>query len=190
MPTIAEIREFPNETKVAEVSGTLVNVYERRAVRGPSGSVQNGTLKDSSGAEIEIAVWGHQDITPLKGKEVVVTDAQGGMKRKDDTYQGKTKRVLSLNRSSVFQVLDSGGAKSVPSTMTATAQPATPRATVVSGQTIGMAINNAAADYQTAGEFADEEKIFQRASMYIRVSQRMDKGEIYHPKPVDGPNPF
>lgn len=183
--------QLPIGTKVSETSGTIVSVYDRRSVKGPSGSVQNGVLKDQDGAEIEIAVWGHQDLLPLKGKEVVITDNQGGMSTKEDTYKGKSKRVLSLNRSSVFQVLDSGGARSVPTPSGSGGASSAPKPShpVVSGQTIGMAINNAALDFREAGERATEQQIFERASLYVRVSLRMDRGEL-HAGDSKPENPF
>lgn len=73
MRTIPECTNLPNGTPVDAVQGRL-KVFERRPVNGKYGptTVQKASLSDVADNRIRLEVWGHPDLIPMDGMEVVV----------------------------------------------------------------------------------------------------------------------
>ena len=110
-----------------------------------------------------------RDLSPLDGK--LVKFGGMGIKRGDD-YQGKAQ--VSLGDKSIISPVGEA-TQSAPAT---TPNP-TPLAasTRIEGVTVGMALNKAV-DISIRLEDVGEDSIWQRASMLIRIAQKLQSGNL------------
>ena len=110
-----------------------------------------------------------RDLSPLDGK--LVKFGGMGIKRGDD-YQGKAQ--ISLGDKSIISPVGEA-TQSAPAT---TPNP-TPLAasTRIEGVTVGMALNKAV-DISIRLEDVGEDSIWQRASMLIRIAQKLQSGNL------------
>lgn len=111
--TIPEILHMPDKTLVVEVQGTITAVYERRDnPTATAKSVQNAELQDSAGNKIRLSAWDHPDLTPLKGKEVMLHSNRNrsgqlkGVAVRAGTFKGKPTVELTVGRDGTFQLIE------------------------------------------------------------------------------------
>lgn len=118
MHQITSLLQFPDQTPVDAVQGTITNVYERRTLEtkfGPK-TTQSATLKDVAGNSIRVSCWEHPALEPLLNKEVVLHSTNGkGVKVKHGSYTAKkgdkagqvVKTVeLDVSKAGVFQFVE------------------------------------------------------------------------------------
>src|SRR5688572_10457979 len=121
MLSIPEIKNLSDGMVVDAVEVTVDNVYDRRGnISTANGltSVQNCELVDATGNKIRAAVWGHPDLTPLKGTKVILHSSKGGNGKfggvsvkhgsyvaKQGPKQGQTIKTveLSVSKAGLFQ---------------------------------------------------------------------------------------
>ena len=112
-----------------------------------------------------------RDLSPLDGK--LVKFGGMGIKRGDD-YQGKAQISLG-DKSIISPVGEATQSAPVPSVVgIPTPYTQSPR---IEGITVGMAINKAV-DISIKTEDACEERIWERASMLIRIAQKLQAGNL------------
>jgi hypothetical protein len=110
MPVIVNVRDLGTLAVgdvVPGVKGVLKAVFKRTdgIGREKTGSVQTAFLKDcETEDEIKLKVWDREDVSNLKGSVVWLVSKQGksgltGLKIEEDTYNGKTDRVLTIKGS-------------------------------------------------------------------------------------------
>jgi len=169
MSTIAEIVQMTDKTVVNEVRGTLVVTFNKTNQRAPS----KGVLKDDAGAEIQIEAWGHPDLGPMKGKSVLIKDDQGGMTRLTNTYGGKNKPLLNLNKTSIFQLVDGPPA---PGRVTPAGNSGNSQSQG-DGQRFGMCFK-LAGDYYKDAEFANDDDFVKAvAALAIKLNHAAKASE-------------
>jgi hypothetical protein len=157
-------------------------------------------------------------MTPLKDKEIVLSSSgKGGVKVKRQSYvaekgpnAGKTVESVALDvgRAGQFQFVEVHhqvqGTTSLPPQVNSTAiRPPVDTKVVppnnnglkpVFGATAGLGVNNARLECEAAGIEPTEEKLWQLASKYARVSLRVESGDLYMapaiqvPKAVESPD--
>jgi hypothetical protein len=118
MVTIKQIMSWPDQTPVDAIQLRIVGAYEHRARSGANGpyTVQNADAEDAAGDKIRISVWNHPDISPMKGKMVVVHSNAGrggkssGVKVKHGSYEKNGQPVqtveLEVSKSGAFQFVE------------------------------------------------------------------------------------
>lgn len=110
MITIQQCLELQDGAQVDAVEGLLKRVYERKAWAGKDGAttIQNCILEDAGGNQLRLSAWGHQDLKPFEGFEVVVMSGGGGkgLKIRHGTYKDQKTVELSVSRSGQFQKVD------------------------------------------------------------------------------------
>jgi len=213
MQSIPQVQNYPDQTPIDAIQITVSGVYERRTDVGQyKTSVQNADGVDVAGNKIRLDVWGHPDLTPLKGKEIVLHSVNGkGVKVKHSSYFSKkenkeVKQVgLEVSKAGQFQVVEvyhqqAGSempvkAVSSPSeaiqTRGDTNLPVQAQNPVkgqeranpgIFGATVGMSLNNAVHALTAVGQPLDEDNVWKLASKLIRVSQRLERGDLYQEK--------
>ncbi len=201
MQPISQIQTFPHKTPIDAVQGKLVGVYEYKPFTGkydPT-TIQSAELQDIAGSKIRIEVWGHTDLTELKGKDVVISaNKPGAITVKHNSYTKEGKEIksvgLSVTKAAVFQLvhIQASNPESKPANEAGKSQgeaPAMPSKPFINGATIGMAINQACANLTHMGMALDPDKVWKIASGLVRVAQKMDQGDLA-PAPKDGDVPF
>jgi hypothetical protein len=182
--SITQILSMPPGSTVDSVQGTVVDVYKQRTI--PSGkTVQDGKLKDGTGAEIMFSVWEHDDISTYKGREVIISGGPKSiMKVELDKFKDRNVNKLSVSRTCTFQFLEVHRAQTgtpAPAPTTRAEGPSTPAPILVNGAKIGMAINNAVSFMTSAGEPFSSDRLWQVASEIVLISNKMEMGEIAPP---------
>jgi hypothetical protein len=112
--TAKEMLELEPEMPVLCARGILKTIYDHKTGPTKDGgtySLQNGYFSDSTG-DIKFCCSGRKALDPfLKGREVVlecIKSQKGGftgVKIKEETYQGKTKKVLWITGSAKMEVV-------------------------------------------------------------------------------------
>ena len=110
-----------------------------------------------------------RDLSPLDGK--LVKFGGMGIKRGDD-YQGKAQ--VSLGDKSIISPVGEATQSAPATTPTPTPLAASTR---IEGVTVGMALNKAV-DISIRLEDVGEDSIWQRASMLIRIAQKLQSGNL------------
>lgn len=205
MQNLADIINLPEGTVIDAVQVKVAAVYERKTGVGKTGqsTVQSCELQDGLGNKLRASCWDHPDLTPLRGKELVLHSTQGqrglaGVAVRFNTYNNKTSVELTVSRAGQFQLVEVHSASTSPakalsrpveavqapdhSKVAAKVKDAptgqgTGKAGIY-GATVGMALNNAQAECASTGEAPTEEAIWQKASKYIRVAQKLEAGDL------------
>jgi hypothetical protein len=108
--TIKEVMSWPDQTPVDSIRLTITGAYEHKEKPGNYGpyTVQNAEAVDAAGDKIRLSIWDHSDVTPLKGREVILSSSKGrggleGVRVKHGQYtpnsgpdQGKVKKTVEL----------------------------------------------------------------------------------------------
>jgi len=181
--TIGSVLSLPDKCPIDSIQGLISEVYNKRDVNGGK-SVQDAILKDGTGASIKLSAWEHGDLSVYKGKEVIIqAGPKGGLTVKLDTYKKPNVNTLSMSRLVTIQVVAGGAVSANPSpsetkTTYLPSAAATAPTTVVNGAKIGMCINCATQFMTEAGIPFDETKIHEVASAILRVSIRLENGDI------------
>lgn len=193
---IGAIAALADGAPVDSISGIIENVYERHTGKNSKGrhySLQNAFVKDQTG-KIKVLLDGRKEWPKsLEGKAVTVSAVRGsngleGVFAKDDNYKGNSSRIVKVT--DVAKVTVSGGNGSAVAPTAASTQ-----GSVVHGQTVGMAINNATrvlvkaapdGKYWFTPEF--EDNLREIAGVYLRVSKELEFG-VPAPKPAPTPEP-
>jgi hypothetical protein len=191
--TIAEIKSIKDGSTVDSLSGLVENVYERHAgsKNGKAWSLQNIILKDSAGI-VKVLLDGRKECPKsMEGKAVSFSSVNGekgltGMFAKDDTYNGKTTRIVKVTSVAAVKVIEGDRTAVVAAKVYGNSGDAAPRKPMVLGQTVGMAINNSVhiilqgSGPHTIEYFAGDEFIYDLhavASSIIHVSKSLESGE-------------
>lgn len=209
MQTIMAVLGFPNGTPVDSIEGRITTVYDQKKINGQGGptTVQTAVLEDMGGNKIRVSVFGHSDLSPNKGFDVVIFSGRDGkgVKVKHGSYVNKAgvemKTVeLEVGRSGQFQKVEvwkamnnpQGGPQAgqgvsspqsdvkTPGNGLETPQKAPP-AQVVRGDKVGMAIK-ASVDLVVHGVVKIEEDgleatLHSVAAMLIKVSNELEQGK-------------
>jgi hypothetical protein len=197
---------MPDGATINEIQVKVLEVYPRKENVGQyNKSVQNATVGDGAGNKIKISVWEHPDLTPLKGKELILHSSKngagkfGGVSVKHGSYPSKTETLpdgtpkpvktveLSVGKSGQFQLVEvyhqSQGTSApvvAPASTTAGSYQQV-HSTAINGQTVGMAINNAIKILVDGGSLNPEtleRDLIMLGSKIIRASQTLERGEI------------
>jgi hypothetical protein len=174
------LQELANTAPGTFFSGTFqANVSGCKAVSTKTGKTFYKANLSGDGVEVSATSFS-RDLSPLEGK--LVKFGGMGIKRGDD-YQGKGQVVLGDKSiiSPVGEATQSAPATTVTGTPTQYTQ--SPR---IEGVTVGMAINKAV-DISIKTEDACEERIWERASMLIRIAQKLQAGNLA-PEPGNEPS--
>lgn len=135
MTTIAQINNYPDGTPVDSIQGRL-KVFERRSINtkyGPT-TAQKASLEDVAGERMRLDVWGHPDLMPMDGMEVVLFSGGKGGKgvrvkhgsfKKKDTQEVVNTIELDVNKYGQFQTVEIYRSTVAPATTTVGA-PQTP----------------------------------------------------------------
>ncbi len=116
---------MPANSDIQEIQGVIVGVEPRKVGEGAKRyTLQKALLRELSGAEIVLTVWNHDPIDPLVGQELmVIGQGAGSITVVHDTFKGRTKVELKVQKSAQFHTLATGAriqadkspAKAVPS---------------------------------------------------------------------------
>jgi hypothetical protein len=174
------LQELANTAPGTFFSGTFqANVSGCKAVSTKTGKTFYKANLSGDGVEVSATSFS-RDLSPLEGK--LVKFGGMGIKRGDD-FQGKPQ--VSLGDKSIISPV--GEATQSAPTPTVTGMPIlyaqSPR---IEGITVGMAINKAV-DISIKTEDACEERIWERASMLIRIAQKLQAGNLA-PEPSNEPS--
>ncbi len=197
--TIAQIHTFPNGTPIEAVEGKLVAVYEYRPQPngkfGPT-TVQNAELADVAGNRLRLSVWGHPDLSVLKGDNLILQASKGkGVEVKHGSYNkanGETVKTveLTVGKAGTFQRVGGPSQPNVGVSSPTTApdtqnqqKSANDQKRGIYGATVGMAINVAVDLMKHDGDVATGAEDFEirlqsAASKIIRVAQKLEAGEL------------
>jgi hypothetical protein len=196
--TIAQVLTMPDKSAIDSISGTMVEVYKARTVTGGK-TAQDAKLRDGTGSEIKLTLWDRPDHSMYKGREVIIqAGPKGGLVVKFDGYQQRNVNTLSVSAGCTFQYLEvhnaqTGGAVSAPaasahtgasgeagghSGRAANGQGQAAPIMVNNGAKVGMALNNACQFLVAAGEQFSVARVNEIASELIRLSNRMEQGEL------------
>lgn len=184
-PSIDELMSLPDKTQIQGFSGKVERVFEKKA-----GKVPQNMIISCGGKEMRCAVWDHPDCSVYEGKEVIILPGgRGGLAISDNDYQGKVTRKLSISKSCTFQVVAVhaaapaqralGGASGGTILPTPASSQPSP---VIRGEKVGMAINNAILIMTEQGVPFSGEELHKYASEIIKVSQRLEAGELAQKK--------
>ncbi len=183
--SIAQLLTYPNKTPVDAVQGQIVEVYKGKIVSNGK-HCQEAKIRDAAGTETKLTVWEHDDISTYKGRDVILqSGARGGLTVNHNTWNGATTVGISASKTATFQFLEvhranTGQPATAPTTATTTtnAHPTQAATVVVNGAKVGMSINCATEFMVKAGEAFSEQRIWEIASALIRVSNRMETGDL------------
>lgn len=192
--TIKDILTLPDNTLLDSVQGTVTEVYQQRHVRGDK-VVQDAKLRDGTGAEVKLAVWDHPPIDTYKGREVIIQSGpKGGLKVQLDTYRQPHANTISASKTATFQFLEvhhaqngttasaNLGVRPAPANGVVPQQAASSNPPiVVNGAKVGMSVNNAVLFMTSAGEPFDSTHLHRIASAILKVSVRLENGDIFDP---------
>jgi hypothetical protein len=190
--SIAQILKLDPKTTLSEVQGLVTDVWKARTVAGGK-VVQDIHLKDATGAEIDASVWGHEDLSTYKGKEVFINAGnKGKIEVQFDTYKERYKNKLSVSATCTFQHLAVHAAQAgTPAPAKLPVAAATgPAPVVVNGAKVGMAINNACQFLVSQGAPFSPLAVHRIASELIRLSNQMENGDLIPLADASGPDPF
>ena len=173
-------------------------------------------IADGAGTKMRVTVWEHDDIMPLKGKELIIHGSKngkgvfGGINVKHDSYPSKketnpdgTPKVintieLSIAKNGLFQEVavfhQSKGTAPAPAPISEATSSNTAYASggqsYVNGQTVGMAVKLAGDIILSEGYNADtfQPRLITLASQIIKVSKYLEQGGAEaKPTPVAAP---
>ncbi len=194
--TIASILSLPDGCPIESLQAQVVEVYRQREVSGGK-VVQEALLRDGTGAQVKLSAWDHADLSVYQGKEVIIqAGLKGGLKVKLNTYKKPGTNEVNASKMVTFQVIASGAA---PAPQSSNPSPSatmdTPRPSqacqgptiVVNGQKVGMSLNCATEFMVKAGQAFDEKTMWEIASGIIRISNRMEQGDIAPAKEESAP---
>ena len=152
-------------------SGTVqANVSNCKAISTKTGKTFYKCTLTEGGVEASATSFS-RDLSPLDGK--LVKFGGMGIKRGDD-YQGKAQISLG-DKSIISPVGEATQSAPVPSVVgTPTLYTQSPR---IEGVTVGMALTKAV-DISIRLEDVGEDSIWQRASMLIRIAQKLQSGNL------------
>jgi hypothetical protein len=194
--TIAQVLTLPDGTAIDSLQGSVTEVYKARTVSGGK-SAQDIKLRDGTGAEVKCTVWEHPELSIYKGKDVIIQSNKNGLKVKFDNYRPPGTNTVSVSKTCTFQFLQvhhaqTGGSTPVgnpPASEGASGRgaaspsnPTGPATIVVNGAKVGMAINNSCQFLVAAGEKFSPDRVHEIASELIRLSNKMEQGELAEPK--------
>jgi len=196
MITISQILTLPDQCPVDAVQMKITGVFPRKTNIGQyKTSVQNAEGQDIAGNKVRLCVWGHADIEPYKGKDIVLSSGpKGGVKVKHGKYTNKNgeevKTVeLEVSKSGQFQYVEvhkaqseaSGGVSAPTPGPTPQKAPEARNGQInpIHGATVGMAINQACSYVIASGGGLDPKAIHMIASDIVRVALVMEKGDLY-----------
>lgn len=115
MTPICTASSYPNGTPIDSLEGKITGVYDYKNINGKFGptTVQNATIEDVAGNKLRMSVWGHADMTPMRGMDVVVYgNKEGkGLEIEHRSYKDKNgvdvKAVeLKVQKSGQFQKVE------------------------------------------------------------------------------------
>jgi hypothetical protein len=180
--SIGEILALPDNSAIDAVQGRVTEVYDQRQVKGGK-TVQDAKLVDGGGKEIKLAIWDHPDCSIYKGREVILKSGpKGGLKVVYDTYKQRNTNYISVSRGCTFQYLEvHSAAAGKPAPESANYNQVVgplPAPSVHNGAKVGMAVNNAVNFMTSAGEQFDAEKLHWIASEILKVSVKLEAGEL------------
>lgn len=181
--TIKDALKLPDKCPIDSIQGQVTEVYKQREITGGK-VVQDAMLRGGDGSEIKLTAWDHGDLSPYKGKDVVISAGpKGGLVVKFDSYKDRNVNTLSVSKMVTFQVVAGGPVSANPSPsdgkttyLPGTSAPAP--TTVVNGAKIGMCVNNAVLFMTEAGIPFEEAKLHEIASGILRVAIRLENGDI------------
>jgi len=202
--TIQEIKKFPIGTVVPHITGTVKAVFPRKTGEGQYGpwSVQTVILSDAANEEIPCSCWGFDELGHLKGQSVSVAatgkDRRSGKPSGTELKEGKDKQGVARAELHVSHGKGGfiGGDEPNPAFMAnkpqgqpqeapqtpipANSSPSKPTSRAIHGETVGMAVNCAVRLCVGNGVLPEheEEYIHKKASALIRISQRLQAGEL------------
>ena len=165
------LQELANTAPGNFFSGSFqANVSGCKAVSTKTGKTFYKATLSGDGVEVSATSFS-RDLSPLDGK--LVKFGGMGIKRGDD-YQGKAQISLG-DKSIISPVGEATQSAPVPSVVgTPTLYTQSPR---IEGVTVGMALNKAV-DISIRLEDVGEDSIWQRASMLIRIAQKLQSGNL------------
>ena len=183
MSTNKSLQDVANTQPGAYVSGPFQGTMSRTAARtsGSGKSFYKGTLTDGI-TTIDCTSFG-RNLTTLEGQLITVTGM--GIKRGED-YKGMAQ--ITIGDKAVITSNGAGSAapaQSIPLAQTGYigSSAAAPRN---EGIVIGACLNKAV-DVCIAVGATDEESIWRVASRLLRVSNRLQKGDLHTPSTTDAP---
>lgn len=203
MSTIADVKRFPIGTVVPHLAGTVKAVFQRKTGEGQYGpwSVQGLVLADG-GEELNCSAWGFDDLGHLKGQSVSIAatgkNGKTGKQQGTELKEGKDKtgavraELHISHKAGGFIGGDEpnpafmAGAKPQASTeapqtpIPANSSPSAPKSKGIEGVTVGMAVNCAVrlCAANAIPPENQEEYIHEKASALIRISQKLQAGEL------------
>lgn len=171
------LQDLVNTAPGSFFSGTfLANVSECKSINTKTGKTFFKATLTEGGVEAS-AMSFTRDLSPLQGK--LVKFGGMGIKRGDD-FNGKAQ--LTLGEKSIISPVG----EALPPSSSPTPQPTQSAAsTRIEGVTVGMAVNKAV-DISIRLEDVGEDSIWQRASMLIRIAQKLQAGNLA-PEPINEP---
>ena len=126
---MSEIQPFPlsqlntcaPRQVLPKIAGTLVSIYKRHEGENDKGpwSVQDIEI-EGQGAKVKVKVWNKPEIDRNRqGQhiEIMANEGQAGLTAlfvEDDTYDGKTTRILRLTKTAIVQIGGSQPANNQP----------------------------------------------------------------------------
>lgn len=181
-PTIAEVLKMADGSGLPGIVAKITEVYKSRNVAGGK-TVQDAKAKDGTGAEIKLSIWDHPDCSTYKDREVIIQSGpKGGLKVVFNDYKGANVNTLSVSRGCTFQLVEVHRAQT--GTPVAAAAPAPAPAArednpnAIRGDKVGMAIKCAVEFMAAGGEPFNSKKLHEVSSEIIRISNRLEKGEL------------
>ena len=172
------LQDVVNTAAGSFFSGSFqANVSNCKAVNTKTGKTFYKATLTEGGVEASATSFS-RDLSPLDGK--LVKFGGMGIKRGDD-FQGKAQISLG-DKSIISPVGEATQSAPVGVVGVAGSVPANPR---IEGVTVGMALNKAV-DISIRLEDVGEDSIWQRASMLIRIAQKLQAGNLA-PEPSNDP---
>ena len=174
------LQDLVNTAPGSFFSGSFqANVSGCKAISTKTGKTFYKATLTEGGVEASATSFS-RDLSPLDGK--LVKFGGMGIKRGDD-YQGKAQISLG-DKSIISPVGEATQSAPVPSVVgIPTPYTQSPR---IEGVTVGMALNKAV-DISIRLEDVGEDSIWQRASMLIRIAQKLQSGNLATPEPSNEP---
>lgn len=191
MSTNKTLQDVANTQPGAFVSGPFQGTMSKTAARtsGSGKSYYKGTLTDGL-TTIDCTSFG-RNLTQLEGQLITVT---GNSIKRGEDYRGMAQITIGDKAVIISNGAGSAMAQSIPLAHTghpsATNAPSAPAPHRNEGIVIGACLNKAV-DVCIAVGATDEEAIWRVASRLLRVSNRLQKGDLHieeTPKPEDADN--
>jgi hypothetical protein len=168
--TVAQAKSFPVGTPIPCIVGTLASVYEYKQNVGKfQSTLQNAVLRDSSGADIRLVIWGHSDYSDRRGQPVrlvgVMEKGKCSTTTKENSYNGKTTIELAVSKASIFLFPDSQFPASSSDDQDVPAPTQTPqKPTAVTGHSPVTAVAN-----PTGGQFVNGATVGNCMKMAVEI---------------------